>query len=103
MEHAIQGVELVHKKANKQRFRRSIFSAWDDLCAYCGAYADTLDHVKPRLHGGLTVRQNLVPACRCCNGRKGAAPVWTWWQDQPFWDFGRALRLFAWLNGRWSV
>ena len=100
MDHAIQDAELVPKRTSKQRFRRSIFDAWQNCCAYCGSPADTLDHVRPRLHGGLTVRENLVPACRHCNGKKGSTSLWTWWQDQPYWEFGRALRVFAWLNGR---
>jgi hypothetical protein len=44
------------------------------------------------------VQPNLVPACRCCNGRKGASPVWAWWQEQPYWDFNRALAVYAWLR-----
>ena len=98
MDHAIQESLLVPKRLNKQRFRRGIFEAWQNSCAYCGQPADTLDHVVPRLHGGMTVQPNLVPACRCCNGRKGASPLWAWWQEQPYWDFNRALAVYAWLR-----
>jgi hypothetical protein len=98
MDHAIQESLLVPKRLNKQRFRRGIFEAWRNCCAYCGLPADTLDHVVPRLHGGMTVQPNLVPACRCCNGRKGSSPVWAWWQEQPYWDFNRALAVYAWLS-----
>lgn len=98
MDHAIQESLLVPKRLNKQWFRRGIFEAWQHTCAYCGLPADTLDHVVPRLYGGMTVPPNLVPACRCCNGRKGSSPVWTWWQQQPYWDFNRALAVYAWLS-----
>lgn len=45
-------------------------------CHYCGKEIEipskvTLDHVYPRSLGGPTIPQNLVPACRECNGRKG--------------------------------
>jgi 5-methylcytosine-specific restriction endonuclease McrA len=100
MDHLIQGAELVPKSISKQRFRRSIFEAWAGCCAYCGNPADTLDHVTPRIQGGSTVKQNLVPACKHCNGKKGALLIWTWWQEQPYWDFDRALRVYAWLTLR---
>jgi len=55
-------------------------------CAYCGVAMDdpdfpardvTIDHLVPRKEGGLTVPENLVPACRTCNSRKCHRP----WQD----------------------
>jgi hypothetical protein len=98
MDHAIQESLLVPKRLNKQRFRRGIFEAWQNSCAYCGLPADTLDHVVPRLHGGMTVQHNMLPACRECNGRKGSSPLWAWWQEQPYWDFNRALAVYAWLR-----
>ena len=103
MDHMIQEAELIPKRTSKQRFRKSIFEAWGSRCAYCGAPADTLDHVIPRMYGGLTVRENLVPACRGCNGRKGSTGVWTWWTQQAYWDFPRALRVFAWISGKLSA
>lgn len=45
-------------------------------CYYCGKNVKddgiklTLDHIYPRALGGPTIPQNLVPACRSCNGRK---------------------------------
>ena len=45
-------------------------------CYYCGRSVEndkiklTLDHIYPRALGGPTIPQNLVPACRSCNGRK---------------------------------
>jgi 5-methylcytosine-specific restriction endonuclease McrA len=63
-DHQIDGTELLPKRTTKSRFRASIFQDWASCCAYCSEPADTLDHVLPRLKGGLTVAQNLVPACR---------------------------------------
>jgi hypothetical protein len=98
MDHAIQESLLVPKRLNKQRFRRGIFEAWQNNCAYCGRPADTLDHVVPRIHGGITTRSNLISCCRECNGSKSASPLWVWWQQQPYWDFNRALAVYAWVG-----
>jgi hypothetical protein len=46
----------------------------------------------------MTVQHNMVASCQICNGRKGASPLWAWWQQQPYWDFNRALVVYAWLN-----
>ena len=40
-------------------------------CAYCGAKADTIDHVVPRSQGGQSTWDNIVCACVSCNVRKG--------------------------------
>ena len=39
-------------------------------CAYCGAKADTVDHVIPRSRGGAHSWENCVAACSGCNHRK---------------------------------
>lgn len=42
------------------------------MCAYCGAVAPlTVDHRVPIKHGGLNTIDNVLPACRDCNYRKG--------------------------------
>ena len=96
--HAIHGAELVPKKVTKHRFRKQIFEHWDHKCAYCGAFADTLDHVIPRSRGGLTIRKNLVACCRSCNGAKSSAEVFSWWRAQPFWDGFRELQVCDWAD-----
>lgn len=98
MEHQIDGTHLLTKKATKQRFRASIFSAWDHQCAYCGDHATTIDHVRPKAKGGATERANCVPACLECNVSKAHAPVWLWWMKQWHWDLARAQRLYHWLT-----
>jgi 5-methylcytosine-specific restriction endonuclease McrA len=40
-------------------------------CAYCGAKADTVDHVVPRSRGGGHSWENCVACCSTCNHRKG--------------------------------
>ena len=42
----------------------------DPLCTYCGARADTIDHIIPVSKGGTGEIDNLTPACRSCNSKK---------------------------------
>lgn len=96
--HAIEGTELVPKRASKQSFRQAIFDHWESCCAYCGEHADTLDHVVPRHKGGLTVKGNLLSCCRRCNGSKGAEDVWHWYTQQPFFSEVRSEVILEWLR-----
>ena len=66
--------------------------------AYCGQHAQSLDHVHPKARGGLTVRQNLVPACLRCNRLKSHREVFSWWRLQPFWCADAQASLIAWLR-----
>jgi hypothetical protein len=47
-------------------------------CVYCGAEAETVDHVWPAGRGGPESVDNLVPACRRCNRSKRAALLTGW-------------------------
>jgi 5-methylcytosine-specific restriction endonuclease McrA len=51
--------------------RRAVLDRDAHRCAYCGARADTVDHVRPRSRGGQHVWSNVVAACARCNHRKG--------------------------------
>lgn len=50
--------------------RRGVAARDRGLCGYCGKAGETMDHVVPRSRGGRTEWENLVWACRPCNGRK---------------------------------
>jgi 5-methylcytosine-specific restriction endonuclease McrA len=50
--------------------RRAVFARDDYRCQYCGARADSIDHVLPRSRGGSHVWENLAAACRPCNMKK---------------------------------
>ena len=45
-------------------------------CHYCGCVLDrttaTMDHVVPLSKGGTNFLDNILPACRSCNSKKGA-------------------------------
>lgn len=51
--------------------RRALLARDGHRCAYCGRSADTIDHVVPRSRSGRHEWENVVAACRLCNGRKG--------------------------------
>lgn len=50
--------------------RRAIFARDDHRCQYCGAQADSIDHVLPRSRGGGNDWENVAAACRPCNLHK---------------------------------
>jgi len=53
--------------------RKNIIRRDGHRCQYCGATSTqlTVDHIKPRAHGGLNSWENLVTACLSCNNKKG--------------------------------
>lgn len=56
----------------KPRFsRRGVLVRDGFACTYCGNYADTIDHVIPRMDGGESTYENCVAACGPCNRKKG--------------------------------
>ena len=98
MEHQIDGTHLLSKKITRQRFRASIFASWNHTCAYCGAHATTIDHIRPKAKGGTTHMSNCVPACLDCNVSKAHTPLWVWWTAQLHWDLVRARRVYTWIT-----
>lgn len=57
-----QGAAAVTRSGILRRDRRT--------CVYCGARADTIDHVVPRSRGGGHSWENCVGCCARCNTRK---------------------------------
>ena len=51
--------------------RRAVFVRDQHRCQYCGARAESIDHIVPRSRGGEHRWENVVAACRPCNSRKG--------------------------------
>lgn len=56
--------------------RRSLFLRDSYTCQYCGVTPPkahlTVDHVVPKVRGGISTWENVVCACQECNLRKGA-------------------------------
>lgn len=45
---------------------------FNDRCSYCGGVGQMqVEHVVPISSGGSNTIENIVPACRSCNGSKG--------------------------------
>jgi 5-methylcytosine-specific restriction endonuclease McrA len=100
MQSTIEETVLVDSRTLRSRFRQSIFQNWNYECAYCGEPAKSLDHVQPKMKGGLTIAKNLAPACLSCNRKKGHREVFSWWREQPYWSEIGQAKLIDWLTGR---
>lgn len=63
----------VKAKMKRLRLKRKNLLKRDNYtCQYCGRKSRelTIDHVVPRSHGGKTIWENVVAACKDCNARK---------------------------------
>lgn len=62
-----------------KKIRQQVYDKYGGHCAYCGreiAYEDMqVDHIHPQYLGGGNEIENLNPACRMCNFRKGTLSV----------------------------
>lgn len=50
--------------------RKAVFARDNWKCQYCGKPAETVDHLVPRSRGGKHCWENVVAACKRCNGKK---------------------------------
>jgi 5-methylcytosine-specific restriction endonuclease McrA len=69
------GCRSIHAQIDSKMWRdlRREFLEGNPSCAYCGATATEIDHIIPLSLGGDPYDLgNLAPACKRCNGRKGA-------------------------------
>jgi 5-methylcytosine-specific restriction protein A len=67
-------------KVEREKARELRASAWwkekiqNAVCHYCEKKVSpqelTMDHLVPLARGGLSVKNNLVPACKECNAKK---------------------------------
>ena len=94
----IDDIYLISRRESKRRFRSKIYDMWGGECAYCGKPARSLDHVIPRHKGGLTVIENLIPACLSCNGHKGAENWVEWYRKQDFYTIDREATIWLWVG-----
>ena len=92
MEIDFDGVDEAVIKREKAKARKLRKSSWwrkkisSGICYYCGKEvgpkALTMDHVLPLVHGGLSIKSNLVPACKECNTSKKDAMPFDWEAEQ---------------------
>jgi uncharacterized protein (TIGR02646 family) len=64
------------------RVRERLSAEQNHRCCYCGvrtnepgAPSPTIEHVRPRRHGGNDAYSNLVMACQPCNQKRGDKPL----------------------------
>jgi len=76
--------------------RKALFEAWENRCGYCGIEANTLDHIIPKVNGGLSEKINLLPCCGVCNAKKGSKPVEDWYRQQSSFSRDRWERIQRW-------
>jgi hypothetical protein len=49
-----------------------VLEVFGGACAFCGSTIEVVkDHLVPLCRGGTDWHENLVPACKTCNGTKG--------------------------------
>lgn len=64
-------VDESHLYTENDCFSRSMILTRDgNVCAYCGGYGNTVDHIVPRAKGGSNRWDNLITACVKCNATK---------------------------------
>ena len=74
---AILASDAVHQliRNSPPLVNANLFARDRHTCMYCGTSGQgvvlTRDHVVPRVQDGRDVWENVVTACRACNGRKG--------------------------------
>lgn len=61
-----------------KEMRQAVLERDKYTCRYCGSTTPPfhIDHVYPFSKGGITVIENLVTACRSCNGKKSNKIGW---------------------------
>ena len=77
-EFPIPSIIRIEKYISIKRFyiklsKENIFRRDQYVCQYCGSTQKplTIDHIIPKVKGGLDSWPNLVTACQDCNNRKG--------------------------------
>ncbi|WP_163337934.1 HNH endonuclease [Desulfopila sp. IMCC35008] len=90
---SIDGTDEAILRTERAKARELRKSRWwqrktaSGLCHYCGkkfSYKQlTMDHLVPLARGGMSTKDNLVPACKECNTKKKAMLPLEW---EEYWD-----------------
>jgi len=84
---SVQRGHIVRRDRERKLANTLTFDEWLEIledyrykCAYCGesfshSNLPTIDHIIPISRGGNNVKENVAPACRSCNSKKGVRLV----------------------------
>lgn len=85
---------------------------FDNSCAYCGLteeeniekYEKSLEqeHFIPISKNGEYTKDNIIPACRSCNGSKCDNDFFDWYPEQDFYSIEREEKILNYLNYKQS-
>lgn len=59
----------------KKKYHKKVAGSQYDPCVFCGAEAQSIDHIQPRSKGGTNDIHNLAPMCRRCNSLKSDTSI----------------------------
>ena len=83
----------------KRLWRSKIKEEWGYECAYCGSQDKlTVDHIVPKVKGGLDFTRNLLCACHDCNQDKACSPMEDWYLSQEFFNVDRYEKIKKWMK-----
>jgi hypothetical protein len=66
----VRYIRIPRKGKGPRYSKRRLMERDRHSCAYCGKFANTVDHVRPRSHGGISEWTNVVASCLKCNHKK---------------------------------
>ncbi len=89
-------LKACNKSEAVRMWRQDLKESWNESCAYCGEYGDTIDHIIPQALGGTDEITNILCCCQRCNADKGHEPVEIWYFQQYFFDQDRWDKIEEW-------
>ena len=78
---------------------------FDNECAYCGSSDKKLnkEHIVPISKGGLSVPNNIIPACAQCNSSKWRHEMYEWYSKKEFFNNNRLKRINEYITRQSAV
>ena len=89
-------LQACNKAEAVRMWRQGIKDAWNESCAYCGEFADTIDHIVPQAKGGSDELTNVICCCQRCNADKAHDEVEVWYFQQYFFSQERWDKIEEW-------
>ena len=104
----LQNLVVTSPKSARKKFRESIFESWEWRCMYCDEalteITATIDHIKPKVKGGHSTRNNMGLCCSRCNSSKGSQLVFDYYnKSHPCYSEARASKIREWIDQHFVV